>query len=99
MFILNQKRDLLQNMDRIGFIELRGCQIVTECGAIAHYKDEERAKEVYEDMIMSLTPAIVLKNIDVPEDMQEKIANSNFLVVKDDVTVERINPIYEMPHE
>ena len=99
MLILNQKRDLLQNIDRIGFIELNGCQIMTECGSIATYKDEERAKEVFEDMIDNLTPAIVLHDVEVPEDMIERIAKSNFLIAKDDVTVEKINPIYKMPYE
>lgn len=99
MFIVNQDRDLIQNMDRIGFIEVRGCQIVTECGTIARYKTEDRAKEVFEDMITNLTPAIVLQNVDVPEDMMEKISKSNFLIVNDDVNVEKINPIYQMPKE
>ena len=99
MFIVNQDETLIQNMDRIGFIEVRDCQIVTEYRTIARYKTEERAKEVFEDMIMNLAPAIVLQNVDVPENMMEKISKSNFLIVNDDVNVENINPIYKMPKE
>ena len=99
MFIVNQDETLVQNMNMIGFVEVRGCQIVTESGKIASYKTEDRAQEVFKDMIDNLAPAFVMENVNLPEDVIKDMANSHFLMVKDDVTIEQINPFYRMPKE
>lgn len=99
MFIVNQDRDLIQNMDRLGFIEVRDCQIVAECGTIARYKTEDRAKEVFEEMINALSPAIVMQNVEIGEDMMKRIQNTPFIIARDDVRIETVCPIYKMPLE
>jgi len=99
MFIVNQDETLIQNMNRVGFVEVRGCQIVTECGKIATYKTEDRAKEVLKEMVDALTPAFVMENVELPENIIKDMAHSNFLIVKDDVSIEQINPFYKMPKE
>jgi hypothetical protein len=99
MFIVNQSETLIQNMNRVGFVEVRGCQIVTECGTIATYKTEDRAKEVLKEMVDALTPAFVMENVELPENIIKDMAHSNFLIVKDDVSIEQINPFYKMPKD
>lgn len=99
MFIVNQNGDYMQNLSNVGFIQVRGNRIVTESGEIARYADDDRAKEVFTNMVDALTPAIVMKNVDLPEDMLMRIGRSNFLICKDDVTIEQIDPIYRMPRE
>ena len=99
MFIVNQDRDLIQNLDNIGFIQVRDRQIFTEAGQIAKYISAERAKEVFEEMINALHPAIVMQNVEIDEDMMKQIQNTPFMVARDDVRIETVCPIYKMPLE
>lgn len=99
MFIVNQDRDLMQNLDNIGFIQVRDRQIFTEAGQIAEYISAERAKEVFEEVINALSPAIVMQNVEIDKEMMKQIQNTPFVVARDDVRIETVCPIYKMPLE
>jgi len=99
MFIVNQYRDLMQNLDNISFIQVRGKQIITGAGRIADYATAERAKEVFEEMINALSPAIVMQNVEIDKEMMKQIQNTPFVVAKNDVRIETVCPIYKMPLE
>lgn len=87
------------NLNNIAFIEVRGKQIVTGAGRIADYVTAERAKEMFNKMIDALSPAIVMQNVKIDEDMMKKIQNTPFIVASNDVRIETVCPIYKIPLE
>lgn len=67
MFIIAQKRDMVLNVDNVVSVEIDGTKIMavarTNDYVIGAYKDQYRAKEVFNDMLKTiLQPVIVMKN-------------------------------------
>lgn len=67
MFIVTQKRDMVLNVDNVVSVEIDGTKIMavarTNDYVIGAYKDQDRAKEVFNDMLKTIfQPVIVMKN-------------------------------------
>lgn len=98
MFIVSQNGDFLYNLNYMVYIKRQKNHI---CAAddkeLACYETDKRAKEVFEEMINALSPAIVMQNVEIDEEMMKQIQNTPFIVARDDVRIETVCPIYKMP--
>lgn len=101
MFIVNQERDLILNLEEIGFMTVDRDRIIVNNRDFATYASDKRAREVFKDMIENLSPTLVFQNIGLPEDVDvaELMKTNNHLVVSEDVRIEQVNPIYKLPKE
>lgn len=99
MLIVSQNRDFLYNLNYMAYIKRQKNHIYANGKELACYETDERAKDVFEEMIETLSPSIVMQNVEINEEMMKRISNTPFIVARDDVKIETINPIYKMPLE
>ncbi len=100
MFIVSQSRDFLYNLNYMAYIKRQKNHICAADGKeLACYETDKRAKEVFEEMIETLSPAIVMQNVEIDEEMMKRIQNTPFVIARDDVKIENVCPIYKMPLE
>lgn len=83
MFIVNQSKNITVNLRNTIEIEVDGKQILADGGLLGRYETEERAKEVYKEMLEVLfSPYLVLKNTEAPSDELKNFANGNVILLK-----------------
>lgn len=104
MFIVNQSRNVTVNMRNTIAIEVDGKQILADGGLLGRYETEERAKEVYKEMLEVLfSPYLVLKNADMTHDELKKISFGNLILLKSEDGESDVkfydSGLYYMPEE
>lgn len=109
MYLLSQDRKCIVNLERYR-LDLEGLSIygITDNQKVflARYKTEERASEVFEEIIACLRPICILQNIEIDTETTEyirNISNGGIMVSTGERDIPRVdfvsNGIYELPEE
>lgn len=104
MFIVNQDRNTTINLNNVKEIFVIQERIFADNTAIGKYKTEERATQVYNEMLQILfSPYMILKNAELPQDAMKNFANGNAILLKSAVREADVkfydNGLYYMPEE
>lgn len=104
MFIVNQQRNNTINLNNVKEIYIVRNRVSADEIVIGKYETEERAKQVYEEMLEVLfSPYIMLKNTEVPSDELKNIADGNVILLKSADREPEVkfydNGLYYMPEE
>lgn len=83
MFIVNQDKDTTINLNNVKEIFVGTKQIFADDVVVGKYETEERAKEVYNEMLQTLfSPYTMLRNAEFPPDAMKNFANGNVILLK-----------------
>lgn len=104
MFIVNQDRNTTINLNNVKEIFVIQERIFADNTAIGKYKTEERATQVYNEMLqISFSPYMILKNAELPQDAMKNFANGNAILLKSAGREADVkfydNGLYYMPEE
>lgn len=104
MFIVNQDRNTTINLNNVKEIFVIQERIFADNTAIGKYKTEERATQVYNEMLQILfSPYTILKNAELPQDAMKNFANGNVILLKSAGREADVkfydNGLYYMPEE
>lgn len=104
MFIVNQDRNTTINLNNVKEIFVIQERIFADNTAIGKYKTEERATQVYNEMLQILfSPYMILKNAEPPQDAMKNFANGNAILLKSAGREADVkfydNGLYYMPEE
>lgn len=104
MFIVNQDRNTTINLNNVKEIFVIQERIFADNTAIGKYKTEERATQVYNEMLQILfSTYMILKNAELPQDAMKNFANGNAILLKSAGREADVkfydNGLYYMPEE
>ena len=111
MYIVNQRRDTVVNLNSMQAINLADNEIligdIIRMTILAEYKTEDRAKEVFEQMLRDIFPqeVIIFQNMEVDKIIVDEFVKNRKIGIiartdNDIPKIERIEPrVYYMPEE